>query len=75
MIWCNLKRFRGTKSENWNNRCEQILFTALLVMSIDMNVYMAAGVGRHPLAQVLRNSLSGHPPTTGHETFLKTRIP
>ena len=23
------------------------------------------GVGRRPFAQVLRNSLSGHPPTTG----------
>ena len=26
---------------------------------------VAAGVGRRPFAQVLRNSLSGHPPTTG----------
>ena len=25
---------------------------------------VAAGVGRRPFAQVLRNSLSGHPPTT-----------
>ena len=30
-----------------------------------MDVNMAAGGGRCPLAQVLRNSLSGHPPTTG----------
>ena len=29
---------------------------------------VAAGVGRCPLAQVLRNSLSGHLPTTGDET-------
>ena len=28
---------------------------------------VAAGVGRRPIAQVLRNSLSGHPPT-GHGT-------
>ena len=27
-----------------------------------------AGVGRCPLAQVLRNSLSGHPPPIGHGT-------
>ena len=26
---------------------------------------VVAGVGRRPIAQVLRNSLSGHPPTTG----------
>ena len=26
---------------------------------------VAAGVDRRPFAQVLRNSLSGHPPTTG----------
>ena len=26
---------------------------------------LVAGVGRRPIAQVLRNSLSGHPPTTG----------
>ena len=41
-------------------------------MSIDMDVNMVAVVGRCPLAQVLRNSLSVHPPTTGtkrcHET-------
>ena len=30
---------------------------------------VVAGVGRRPFAQVLRNSLSGHPPTTGHGTF------
>ena len=30
-----------------------------------MDVSMVAGVGRRPLAQVLSNSLSGHPPTTG----------
>ena len=27
--------------------------------------WLGAGVGRRPFAQVLRNSLSGHPPTTG----------
>ena len=69
MIWCNLKRFRGTKSENWNNRCEQILFTALLVMRIDMDVNMGpASVSAHSL-RCWRNSLAEHPPTTGHETL------
>ena len=29
---------------------------------------MVAGVVRRPLAQVLRNSLSGHPPPTGCDT-------
>ena len=28
-------------------------------------IVVVAGVGRRPIAQVLRNSLSGHPPTTG----------
>ena len=41
-------------------------------MSIDMDVNMVAVVGRRPFSQVLRNSLSVHPPTTGtkrcHET-------
>ena len=32
-------------------------------MAVD--VYMDAGDGRRPFAQVLRNSLSGHPPSTG----------
>ena len=40
-------------------------------MSIDRDVNKVAGVGRRPLAQVLRNSLSGHPPTTGHETIFE----
>ena len=40
-------------------------------MSIDRDVNMVAGVGRRPLAQVLRNSLSGHTPTTGHETIFE----
>ena len=36
---------------------------------------MVAGVGLRPLAQVLRNSLSRHPPTTGHETLSRVRTP
>ena len=32
---------------------------------------VAAGVGRRPFAQVLRNSLSGHPPPIGHGTFFR----
>ena len=31
-----------------------------------------AGVGRRPFAQVLRNSLSGHPPPTGLVTTIVT---
>ena len=53
MIWCNIKRFRGTKSENLSNRWDKILFTASLVMRIDMDVNMVAVVGRRPLTQVL----------------------
>ena len=44
-------------------------------MSIDMDVNMVAVVGRRPFSQVLRNSLSGHPPTTGHETLSRDRTP
>ena len=60
MIWCNLKRFHGTKSENLNNWCDKNLFIAPFVMHIGM----VAGVGRRPPAQVLHNSLPGHPPPT-----------
>ena len=35
---------------------------------------MVAGVGKRPLAQVLRNSLSGHPPTSGHKTIFEENI-
>ena len=73
MIWCSLKRLLRTKSENLNNRCDQILFKAPLVMSIDMDVNMVAVVGQCPLAQVLRNSLSVHPPTTGTKLKLSLR--
>ena len=40
-----------------------------------MDVSMVAGVGRCPLAQVLRNSLAGHPPPTGCDTLSRVRIP
>ena len=49
-----------------NNQCDQNLFIVQFVANIGMDVSMVAGVGRCPLAQVLHNSLSGHPPTTGH---------
>ena len=42
-------------------------------MSIDMDVNMVAVVGQCPLAQVLRNSLSVHPPTTGTKLKLSLR--
>ena len=35
------------------------------VVSDIVMLVLVAGVGRRPLAQVLRNSLSVHPPTTG----------
>ena len=43
-------------------------------MSIDMDVNMVAVVGRCPLAQVLRNSLSVDPPTTGTKLKLSLRV-
>ena len=36
----------------------------LLKLLLTTKLYMAAAVGRRPLAQVLRNSLSGHPPSS-----------
>ena len=41
------------------------------VVSDIVMLVVAAGVGRRPFAQVLRNSLSGHPPT-GHGTWIIT---
>ena len=35
---------------------------------------VAAGVGRRPFAQVLRNSLSGHPPTGLRDIFRFTPV-
>lgn len=32
---------------------------------------VADGVGRRPFTLVLSNSLSGHPPPTGHGTFFR----
>ena len=65
--WCNLKRFRGTK---YHNLTIGRIITRL--GTVDQSscrcVYMDAGDGRRPFAQVLRNSLSGHPPSTGCET-------
>ena len=40
-----------------------------------MDVNVVAVVGRRPLAQVLRNSPSGHPPTTGCDTLSRDRTP
>ena len=54
-----------------NNRRDQNLSIAQSVVNIGMDVSMVAGVGRRPLAQVLRNSLSVHPPTTGHKTIFE----
>ena len=36
---------------------------------------MSATVGRRPFAQVLRNSLSGHPPPTGCDTLTQVHTP
>ena len=54
-----------------NNQCDQNLFIVQFVANIGMDVSMVAGVGKRPLAQLLRNSLSGHPPTSGHETIFE----
>lgn len=60
MIWCNLKRFHGTKSENLNNWCDKNLFIAPFVMHIGM----VAGVGRSGAAQfALRASAADRPDT------------
>ena len=71
-IWINswkLLMWRCARSRNsgrelrssWADESE--LLTHPYFLGMDIN--MMAGVGWCPLAQVLRNSLSGHPPTTG----------
>ena len=47
-------------------------FTWLL---ITWSIPMEAVVGRRPFAQVLRNSLSGHPPPTGCDTLTQVHTP
>ena len=62
MIWGALKRFRSTKYHNINVGCIITRLGTVYDQSGCVCVYMDAACGRHPLAQVLRNSLSGHPP-------------
>ena len=49
-IWGKLKRFLGTKLEDLNNRRDQILFTALLVITLTwMLTWLPASVGARSL--------------------------
>ena len=59
---CKLKRFRGTKYHNTNVGCIITRLGTIYDQSGCGCVYMDAACGRRPLAQVLRNSLPGHPP-------------
>ena len=78
-IWCNLKRFLGTKCCNVTVRCYlkdfllyhmwRMWLPSFTWLLITWSIPMEAVVGRRPFAQVLRNSLSGHPPSTGHEAW------
>ena len=78
-IWCNLKRFLGTKCCNVTFRCYLKAFPQCYMwrmwlpsftwLLITWSIPMEAVIGRRPFAQVLRNSLSGHPPSTGHEAW------
>ena len=45
-----------------------LIINASIISTEPTLIHMDAGGGRCPFAQVLRNSLSGHPPPTGHET-------
>ena len=48
--------------------CNSLIINASIISTALTLIHMDAGGGRCPFAQVLRNSLSGHPPPTGHET-------
>lgn len=51
-------------------------FRRRLLHSVAFNEFflMAAACVRRPFAQVLRNSISGHPPSTGCDIFVKPII-
>ena len=51
-------------------------FRRRLLHSVAFNEFflMAAACVRRPFAQVLRNSISGHPPPTGCDIFVKPII-
>ena len=59
---CKLKRFCDNKYHNTNGGCIITRLGTVYDQSGCGCVYMDAACGRRPLAQVLRNSLSGHPP-------------
>ena len=48
--------------------CNSLIINASIISAALTLIHMDAGGGRCPFAQVLRNSLSGHPPPTGHDT-------
>ena len=48
--------------------CNSLIINASIISAAPTLIHVDAGGGRCPFAQVLRNSLSGHPPPTGHET-------
>ena len=48
--------------------CNSLIINVSIISTAPTLIHMDAGGGRCPFAQVLRNSLSGHPPPTGHDT-------
>ena len=52
----------------FNDTAPTEIYTSIITLSLHDSLPIYAGGGRCPFAQVLRNSLSGHPPPTGHET-------
>ena len=60
-----VKTFSWYQIRNLNNWCNQILFTASLVITLTwMLIWSPTSVGTSSL-RCWRNSLAGHPPTTG----------
>ena len=84
-IWCNLKRFLRTKYCNVTVSCDLKAFPqyhmwrtqspSFTWFLITWSIHMSAAVGRRPFAQVLRNSLSGHPPPIGCDTWTQVHTP
>ena len=61
-------RFDALFARGYNDHPKKIYRCIVTTIPTTTLTCMDAGGGRCPFAQVLRNSLSEHPPPTGHET-------
>ena len=74
-VICRYKQFLVSISTNVQNITKSMVFWIIDVAKyrcLVPNVSMDAAGGRRPFAQVLRNSLSGHPPPGSHDTWISS---